>query len=534
MAAEPVWQSNYVDLCDERSIRFGAQCVICDARYATSGESLDQLLVREAIPDSELQQEIKNAQRYIFTEFDSAYNGMLVRCYRCQRPACPDCWDDDNQMCGECVAARGLARSPRRGLPSSNPLSDGRLVRVEPGRHSDAQRPSWLDALIATQPLDEPLGTPPKHPAVKQRPAEEPAHHVLLDAALQGVSSPGASMPNMPFPDRSFPGMSFPDALVLDTPSPGMSSPGMSFPGSSFPDMSSPGVLDRAAQASYPGGAFASELPYGRNAPAMPVASQSGIFPAASAEQFTPFAPPVAQAPSQMAAPARERAAPSVATMVGAGASVASPGNGGSAMVECPRCGTANYDFVTRCTNCQLPLIQDCPHCQQLNPGHATQCEFCGEPLNRAPGWSQIGIPAASPSTERTRKRGEPAPNAMRRQPKVSKDERAGRKSRPAAQGTGETRAAPQKVPGQFEVQGGVLVDYIEAHPIVATLSLWGERLLTAIVVVFVAGLITSIATAELSARANETLRGVLHVDIRQVLAHFIAQMQFLLDRFKR
>src|SRR5437879_1489295 len=102
MAAEPVWQPNYVDLGDERSIRFGAQCVVCDARYATPGEFINQLLIRDAIPDSELQHEIQDAKRYMFREFGSAYSGMLVMCYRCQRPACPDCWDDDNKMCGAC------------------------------------------------------------------------------------------------------------------------------------------------------------------------------------------------------------------------------------------------------------------------------------------------------------------------------------------------------------------------------------------------------------------------------------------------
>jgi hypothetical protein len=219
--------------------------------------------------------------------------------------------------------------------------------------------------------------------------------------------------------------------------------------------------------------------------------------------------------------------------------SLGSSGSGGSAKVVCPRCGTSNYDFVTRCTNCQLQLIQNCPRCQQLNPGHATQCEFCGEPLTQLAGWSEVNIPAAPGSSGQTRGRGKQARNATRRQPRVSKDGRVGRQERRAATpaagpGTGEMRAAPQKVPGLFEVKGGILVDYVEAHPVVATLTLWGERLLTAIVVIFVAGLVTSIATAELSPTANETLRGVFHVDIRQTLAQFIAQMQILVERFRR
>lgn len=215
--------------------------------------------------------------------------------------------------------------------------------------------------------------------------------------------------------------------------------------------------------------------------------------------------------------------------MAESGASASSPGSGNSAKVECPRCGTSNFDFVTRCTNCQLQLIQNCPRCQQLNPGYAAQCEHCGEELKRLPGWSEMRIPAMP-------RRGKQVPNATRRQPRVkaSKGERAKRQDRPAKPSTSEMRAAPQRVPGLFEVKGGVLVDFVEAHPIVATLSLWGERLLTAIVVIFVAGLVTSVAMAELSPSANETLRGVLHIDIRHILAQFIAQMQIMLDRLKR
>ncbi|MGZ6387997.1 MAG: hypothetical protein ACXWQZ_01905 [Ktedonobacterales bacterium] len=596
MAAEPVWQPNYVDLGDELSIRFGAQCVVCDARYATPGESINQLLIREVIPDSELQQETQNAKRYIFREFDSAYSGMLVICYRCRRPACPDCWDDDNKMCGECVAARGLARSPRRGLPSSHPLSSGRLVRVEPGRYSDAQRPSWLDALIATQSLDEPLGTPPKQPAVKLRSVEEPANRPMFDGSPWSASSPGTSFPDMPSLDMTPPGMSSPGAQSFAVSSPGMSSPGMSSPsmpspgvsfpgvsspgaqpfgmsspgaqsfgvsspgvqsfgvsspgmsspgaqplGASFPGVSSPGAVDRAAQESYPGGAFASAPSYGGTLPSTPFASQPEIhpFPASTTDQFSPFSPPASPPSSQMAGSAWEYAPPGGAAIAESGATAPSPGSSNPAMVVCPRCGTSNYDFVTRCTNCQLQLIQNCPRCQQLNPGYATQCELCGEPLTHLAGWSEMDIPAVPGSTGQTRGHGKQVRNATRRQPKVSKDGRVGRQDRRAATpaagpGTGESRVTSQKLPALFEVKGGILIDYMEAHPIAATLSLWGERLLTAIVVIFVAGLVTSIATAELSATANETLRGVLHIDIRQTLAQFMAQMQILLDRFKR
>jgi|GEM_PF-5895028 len=61
-----------------------------------------------------------------------------------------------------------------------------------------------------------------------------------------------------------------------------------------------------------------------------------------------------------------------------------------SNMVTCPRCGTANFDFVTRCSACQLQLIQICPECERLNPGHLTFCEACGSSLTRPQGWSSV------------------------------------------------------------------------------------------------------------------------------------------------
>src|SRR5262249_57924835 len=58
-----------------------------------------------------------------------------------------------------------------------------------------------------------------------------------------------------------------------------------------------------------------------------------------------------------------------------------SPGTTSTA--PCPRCGALNFDFVMRCVNCHLQLIQICPVCDKLNRSSATSCEFCGSMLNQ-------------------------------------------------------------------------------------------------------------------------------------------------------
>ena len=110
MADEPVWLPNYVDLSDDRIVRFGGECVICGARYATPGQP------RTSPPrvDGGADESMIAA----FRLFDASFRELQTTCFRCQRAACPDCWDEDHRMCAQCAADRGLTRSTQRGLPA--------------------------------------------------------------------------------------------------------------------------------------------------------------------------------------------------------------------------------------------------------------------------------------------------------------------------------------------------------------------------------------------------------------------------------
>lgn len=153
-AARAAWQPNYVDLGDERTVKFGGQCVVCGARYATPGEELSMTLPGSVETGPPRPSEIDEIRYARFVAFDEAFRGLGTVCPRCHRTTCPDCWDQDAGLCGACVAEQGLARSPGQGAPISGPLADGRLARVEPGRYSAASRPPWLSELLGGQALD--------------------------------------------------------------------------------------------------------------------------------------------------------------------------------------------------------------------------------------------------------------------------------------------------------------------------------------------------------------------------------------------
>src|SRR5258708_9964248 len=76
-----------------------------------------------------------------------------------------------------------------------------------------------------------------------------------------------------------------------------------------------------------------------------------------------------------------------------------------SNMVACPNCGTANSDFVTNSTVCQIPLIQICSVCDNLSPANARQCETCGAPLDHSQGWANVQASVTRLPAEETRNR---------------------------------------------------------------------------------------------------------------------------------
>ncbi|GHO95448.1 hypothetical protein KSF_054960 [Reticulibacter mediterranei] len=57
-------------------------CVICQAVYVPSLRHEHLLLAPAAL--------------------ESAFMGMCHFCFRCRRPACPECWDDVHGVCGRC------------------------------------------------------------------------------------------------------------------------------------------------------------------------------------------------------------------------------------------------------------------------------------------------------------------------------------------------------------------------------------------------------------------------------------------------
>ena len=64
-------------------------CVICEASYAPS----------------DLYQRFLQGSPVVL---ESAYMSMCHFCFRCRRPACPECWDAVHGICGACVQEAGL------------------------------------------------------------------------------------------------------------------------------------------------------------------------------------------------------------------------------------------------------------------------------------------------------------------------------------------------------------------------------------------------------------------------------------------
>ena len=93
MAQEPMWQPQYLDLSDEQGIRFGAQCVICSARYAMPLEA--------ALAPGGHGASLQAAKRSVLAQFEEVWHGLQVRCLGCGRSACPECWDASNNLCAD-------------------------------------------------------------------------------------------------------------------------------------------------------------------------------------------------------------------------------------------------------------------------------------------------------------------------------------------------------------------------------------------------------------------------------------------------
>ena len=458
MALEPVWQPNYADLCDDSSIQFGMQCVVCGARYS----SLRAPLVRTAVPGAAASsREIAEEKLAKFREFDAACRELDLHCFRCQRVACPDCWDEDNGMCSECVANRGLTHSTSRGRNALGPLGDGRLTAESPGRFHDTGRPPWVKQLLEVRASETP---------------QSGDSSGVVQSWMLGVTTTGD------LARRSFPDVDY-------------------------------GPLDQSMLAA---------------APTMRVASVEPSREGRRAHPEDVEVKPVRDFP-----PAASR------QEIGADHS-------GSSRVTCPRCGTSNYDFVTRCSNCQLQLIQICPRCDVLNGGHAEVCESCGAPLDHLPGWTAVQPVVKSVATQSAQSH-----PAEHRPQGVRHASASGSRSRSnAAQQSPSFESAPlgsqgfQSIPVPAATGAKARSFSIKAkrprvnhkHRNFPTVNVFRlvERAITALLTLAIIVIVVSLIAAVASASVDAFMFRLIHIDIRVALSHFIARMQVLWQQLRR
>ena len=209
-----------------------------------------------------------------------------------------------------------------------------------------------------------------------------------------------------------------------------------------------------------------------------------------------------------------------------------------STKVKCPRCGAANYDFVTNCTACQLQLIQNCSMCGKLNPGHARECEFCGSSLDRPRGWAAIQdvvqplsatearvaasrLPA-QPKKARTSKHkaNQPLPKPVKPEPFTIDPD------------TGAL-ALPSFLPASYD-QAPAMDDDVYEPGLGERLLIAVERVITVVFWLILLALVGVIVAAELSPHANQVIKNATHIDIRLTLAHFGAWAQRTLSRSRK
>jgi hypothetical protein len=150
-------------------IRRTIQCVICQATYAPA--PLHQYLLQH--PPIAL---------------ESAFMSICHFCFRCRRPACPDCWDDVHGVCGACsleanlpfrtapaplsgaVFAPSRQEQAARGRPTSAPL-----VCVRPGRFQQSSVALTTPSTEPAHPVSMTTQAPEKQVRKPQKQRQEPA-----------------------------------------------------------------------------------------------------------------------------------------------------------------------------------------------------------------------------------------------------------------------------------------------------------------------------------------------------------------------
>jgi hypothetical protein len=120
---------------------------------------------------------------------ESAFMSMCHFCFRCRRPACPNCWDDVHGVCGQCAEETRLpfrlAPAPLDGVPFVPPRHasiSGRphaipssLVTIQPGRFQQPSLP----------PIDSITTRPDRSSTVEARPAAaSPGRSIAIDEVI--------------------------------------------------------------------------------------------------------------------------------------------------------------------------------------------------------------------------------------------------------------------------------------------------------------------------------------------------------------
>ncbi|HEY7416098.1 MAG TPA: hypothetical protein VH593_12970 [Ktedonobacteraceae bacterium] len=122
-------------------------CVICQAAYAPS-RLHEYLLLAPPVA------------------LESAFMSMCHFCFRCRRPACPQCWDDVHGVCGACSQDANLpfrvAPTPLRGLlfPPAQQVQKIRdeheafpLICIHYGRFHDVRAEDEEEVATNPEPL---------------------------------------------------------------------------------------------------------------------------------------------------------------------------------------------------------------------------------------------------------------------------------------------------------------------------------------------------------------------------------------------
>jgi hypothetical protein len=492
MALDPMWQSNYVDLSDERTIRFGGWCIVCGARYVAPDEPLDSALPHSPPPGSAAARAIEEAKFRAFVEFDAAFREMTVECYQCEHLACPDCWDEDNRMCGACVQTHGLPRSPQRGL-RAGPLADGRLRRMEPGQYSDASRPGWLNQLLAAQPQAGMNGGQPG----------------ATDAMWRGLSSiaPGGGAAYEPAAaPYSAPG---PTASSFATGPTGPTGPTASIASATLPPQPQPQT---------------SQAPYGTNGYAGPSGMATHDFMAAEGRATSNMVQcprcrtanydfvtrcTVCQLQLIQICPLCERLNPAHAPI-------------------CEACGSP-LDRPPGWTGIQAPIVPlSTNQARKGKNNGSTGSRPWRRILTHRPKQGNAGPQPAAPLNGRayTAAAASAGPPSSTPVPNSSGTWAVSAQAGSAmtmASNTGAHAAANPLDSGFDQEQAGALRIALDVSERIASLLLWGAILV----------LVGGIVAALVSPHADVVIKGIIHVDIRVALGNFWSWLQTLWHRYQ-